>query len=103
MTSSNDMPAPTKNFYPPDAPHSPFGAAIAWNVGASVVGFVIAFVGLAAGLTADPEESAIRQIVAATWTLCGIVGLLIAAVGLLGATVIHAIKVARPSAPPGLP
>jgi hypothetical protein len=36
---------------------------------------------------ADPENSAFRQTVRALWVIQGLIGLLIAAVGILGATI----------------
>ena len=76
-------------------PPSPFAAAIGWNIPAIVLGLLIAVAGLSLGGFVDTSDSAIRQTVAALWMLCGLVGLLIAAVGTLGATIAHAIKVSR--------
>jgi hypothetical protein len=51
------------------------------------VGALIAFIGLIVGLSADPENSALRQTVKALWVIQGLIGLLIAAVGIPGATI----------------
>jgi hypothetical protein len=61
--------------------------AVAWNVAVIAVGTLIAFIGLIVGLSADPENSALRQTVKALWIIQGLIGLLIAAIGILGATI----------------
>lgn len=66
-------------------------AAIGWNAAVIVVGALIALIGLINGLAVDPVNSAFRQTVAALWVIQGILGLLIAAVGVLGATLVHAL------------
>ena len=58
-----------------------------WNVVVIAIGILIALIGLFFGLTADPENSAFRQTVKALWIIQGLIGLLIAAVGIHGATV----------------
>ena len=55
---------------------------IAWNVVVFVAGVFIALIGLWNGLAANPENSALRQTVAALWVIQGLLGLLIAAVGI---------------------
>jgi fumarate reductase subunit D len=69
--------------------------ALAWNVVVIVVGVLIALIGLINGLAANPESSALRQTVGALWVIQGLLGLLIAAVGILGATIASAIGKAR--------
>ncbi|HVB16672.1 MAG TPA: hypothetical protein VNF04_09080 [Stellaceae bacterium] len=64
--------------------------ALAWNVVVIVVGVLIAIIGLINGLAADPLDSALRQTVSALWVIQGLLGLLIAAVGILGAGMVHA-------------
>jgi hypothetical protein len=66
--------------------------AIGWNVAVILVGSLIALIGVFAWLLADPGDSAPRQTVAALWLLAGILGVLIAAVGILGATLAHALR-----------
>jgi hypothetical protein len=61
--------------------------AVGWNVAVIVVGVLIAFIGLTVGLTADPENSAFGQTVKALWVIQGLIGLLIAAIGILGVTI----------------
>jgi len=68
---------------------------LAWNVVVIVVGVLIAIIGLINGLAADPLNSALRQTVSALWVIQGILGLLIAAVGILGATIARALSKAR--------
>jgi hypothetical protein len=53
---------------------------------------LIGLIGLAVALTAAPGDSAPRQTVAALWVIQGLIGLLIAAVGILGATLVHAFR-----------
>lgn len=62
------------------------GTAFLWNLLVIIIGLLIAIVCLGAGLLADPADSALRQTVAALWVIQGILGLLIAAVGVFGAT-----------------
>jgi hypothetical protein len=80
---------------PSERPGSPpppkINPTLAWNIALIAVGALITFVGLAAGLTADPENSAFRQTVKALWVIQGLIGLLIAAVGILGATIARTI------------
>ena len=57
-----------------------------------MIGSLIAVIGLINGLTVNPESSAFRQTVAALWVIQGLIGLLIAAVGTLGATLVHALR-----------
>jgi hypothetical protein len=57
-----------------------------WNILVLAVGLLIAIIGLSYGLFADPGDSALRQTVAALWVIQGLLGLLIAAVGVFGAT-----------------
>jgi hypothetical protein len=66
--------------------------AFAWNVAVIVVGGLIAAIGLGAWLLADPTNSAFRQTVAALWLIAGLLGLVIAAIGTLGATIVHVLK-----------
>jgi hypothetical protein len=84
---------PQKANPPPSTPthslaYSPVAATAPSDPGA-VVGTIIIIAGLfiAAGgilswLFADPTNSAVRQIVAALWLLCGLVGLIITAIGI---------------------
>jgi hypothetical protein len=62
-------------------------AAIVWNSVVIFVGAFIAVIGLVAGLSAQPGDSAPRQTVAALWIIEGLLGLLISAVGIVGVTV----------------
>ncbi len=66
--------------------------AIGWNVVVIVVGGIIALFAWAGADLGDISTSVMRQTVAALWMLCGLVGLLIAAVGLLGATLVHTLR-----------
>jgi hypothetical protein len=66
--------------------------AIVWNIVVIVVGVLIAVIGLINGLTANPDNSAFRQTVGALWVIQGLLGVLIAAVGILGAGVVYAIS-----------
>ena len=88
-------PAPASAVAPAASPaFSPAGStnpAFAWNVVVIVVGVLIAIIGLINGLAANPESSALRQTVGALWVIQGLLGLLIAAVGILGAGVVYAI------------
>ena len=61
--------------------------AVVWNAVVIFVGAFIAVIGLVAGLSAQPGDSAPRQTVAALWMIEGLLGLLISAVGVLGVTV----------------
>jgi hypothetical protein len=63
-----------------------------WNVVVILIGGVIAIIGLFFGLTADVSGSAPRQTVAALWTIEGLIGLLIVAVGILGLTLVRVIS-----------
>jgi hypothetical protein len=71
---------------PPGYCQMPSGSACWCNIFVIVVGILIAMIGLANGLFADPDNSALRQTVAALWVIQGLIGLLIAAVGVLGFT-----------------
>lgn len=77
----------------PSGGKSRYFAPITWNVVAIVIGVLIAMVGGGAGFSPEFDPSAAESIVAALWIVAGVIGLLIAAVGLAGATVIHAIKI----------
>jgi hypothetical protein len=79
----------------PSPGQSNINPAVAWNVMVIVVGAVIALIGLINGLASHPENSALRQTVAALWVTQGLLGLLIAAVGILGATIASALNKAR--------
>jgi hypothetical protein len=61
--------------------------AVIWNAAVIFVGAFIAVIGLVTGLTAQPGDSAPRQTVAALWMIEGLLGLLISAVGIVGATI----------------
>jgi hypothetical protein len=67
------------------------GPALGWNTVVIVIGMAIAFIGLARSSTAEIGDSAFRQAVAALWAVQGILGLLIAAIGVLGATIASAL------------
>jgi hypothetical protein len=75
---------------------SPLGSgtnpAFAWNVAVVVVGSLIAVIGLGAWLVADPTNSAFRQTVAALWLIAGLLGFVSAAIGTLGATIVHVLR-----------
>jgi hypothetical protein len=64
-------------------------AAFGWNVVVIVVGSVIAVIGLLVWAAADPTNSALRQTMAALWLIAALLGLLIAAAGVLGTTIVH--------------
>jgi hypothetical protein len=57
-----------------------------------VVGSIFALGGFVAWIGADPANSAFRQTVAALWLIAALMGLIIAAVGVLGATIVHALE-----------
>jgi len=88
-STATSLPTPV----PPPSPSRPgsINPVIAWNVVVIVAGVFIALIGLLSGLAANPEHSAVRQTVAALWVIQGLLGLLIAAVGILGATIARAI------------
>jgi hypothetical protein len=65
---------------------------LGWNVAVIVAGVLIAAVGFSAQLLANPGASAPRQTVAALWLIQGLFGLLIATVGILGATIVSALR-----------
>jgi hypothetical protein len=66
--------------------------AVAWNIVVIVAGVFIAVIGLINGLTSNPDNSAFRQTVGALWVIQGLLGLLIAAIGILGAGVVYTIS-----------
>ena len=70
----------------------PINSAFAWNVVTIVVGSIFALGGFVAWIGADPANSAFRQTVAALWLIAALMGLVIAAIGVLGATIVHAIE-----------
>jgi len=70
----------------------PISPALGWNIVTIFVGAIFAFCGFAAWLGADPANSAFRQTVAALWLIAALMGLVIAAIGVLGATIVHAIE-----------
>ena len=72
--------------YKPRGYRMPAYIACWWNILVIVIGLLVAIVGLGYGLFAGPGDSAPRQTVAALWVVQGILGLLIAAVGVLGLT-----------------
>jgi hypothetical protein len=84
-------PAPAQGAVP-SPPAAVLGPAFGWNVAVIVIGTLIAAGGLVAGLFADPEDSALRQTVAALWVIQGLLGLIIAAVGVLGASLVHTLR-----------
>ena len=55
-------------------------------------GSIFALGGFVAWIGADPANSAFRQTVAALWLIAALMGLIIAAVGVLGATIVHALE-----------
>ena len=70
----------------------PANQAIGWNVVVIVVGGIVALFAWAGADISDISNSVMRQTVAALWMLCGLVGLLIAAVGVLGASLVHTLR-----------
>jgi hypothetical protein len=70
----------------------PANQAIDWNVVVIVVGSILALFPWAGADISDISNNVMRQTVAALWMLCGLIGLLIAAVGVLGATLVHALR-----------
>jgi hypothetical protein len=73
-------------------PGKPISAALGWNVATIVVGCFFALCGFIAWFGADPANSAFRQTVAALWLIAALMGFVIAAIGVLGATIVHAIE-----------
>jgi hypothetical protein len=71
---------------------NPANQAIGWNVVVIVVGGITALFSWAGADLSDISNSVMRQTVAALWMLCGLVGVLIAAVGVLGATLVHTLR-----------
>jgi hypothetical protein len=71
---------------------NPANQAIGWNVVVIVVGGIVALFAWAGADISDISNSVMRQTVAALWMLCGLVGLLIAAVGVLGASLVHTLR-----------
>jgi hypothetical protein len=69
---------------------------IGWNVAVIVFGSLIGLIGLGAWLLADPTNSALRQTVAALWLIAGLLGFVVAAVGVLGASLVHVLRRVRP-------
>lgn len=61
----------------------------------AILGALIALIGLAMGLAADTGNSAPRQAVAALWTIAGLIGLVIAAIGTGIAAITHVLKSPR--------
>ena len=70
----------------------PANQAIGWNVVVIVVGSILALFSWAGADISDISNNVMRQSVAALWMLCGLVGLLITAVGVLGATLVHTLR-----------
>ena len=70
----------------------PANQAIGWNVVVIVVGSILALFSWAGADISDISNNVMRQSVAALWMLCGLVGLLITAVGVLGAALVHALR-----------
>ena len=68
--------------------HSAFG----WNVAVIVVGAIITVCGILAWAVASPQNSAFQQTVAALWLIQAFIGLLIAAIGVLGATLVSVLN-----------
>ena len=77
--------------------------ALGWNVVVIAVGLTVALVSLSIGLTASADDNPFRQTVNALWVIQGLLGLLITAVGILGATIASMIggtgRAATPSGP----
>ena len=71
---------------------NPANHAIGWNVVVIVVGGIVTLFAWAGADISDISNSVMRQTVASLWMLCGLVGLLIAAVGVLGATLVHTLR-----------
>src|SRR5438132_11984971 len=61
----------------------------ALNVVVAVTGTLIAITGLGVWATAEPDNTPLRQTVAALWLLAALLGLVITAIGVLGATILH--------------
>jgi hypothetical protein len=82
--------------------------AFGWNVAVIVAGVLIAVCAILAWAGAPIRDSAWRQTVAALWLIQGLLGLLIAAVGVLGATLVSVLNTrmesrAEPETPPRPP
>jgi uncharacterized membrane protein len=83
----------------------PTSCAFGCNVAVIVVGTTIAVYGILLWAVYLPRDNALRQILPALWLIQGLVGVLIAAIGVLGATLVSALNMptesrAEPDAPP---
>lgn len=72
----------------PSLPPS-IGAALGWNIVPIVTGISISVVGLIIWGGMTTPSSAVQQTVSALWLIAILMGLLIASVGVLGATIIY--------------
>jgi hypothetical protein len=66
--------------------------AIGWNVVVIVVGSIVTLFAWGGADISEISNSVMRQTVASLWMLCGLIGLLIAAIGVLGATLVHTLR-----------
>jgi hypothetical protein len=87
----------------PTPSSKPAASAFWWNVAVIVVGLIIAFCAILAWAGASTGDSAPRQTVAALWLIQGFIGLLIAAIGVLGATLVSLNMQTEPRAEPKVP
>jgi hypothetical protein len=74
------------------SPSTPTTAAFGWNIAVVVTGCIIALSGIMAWARADVGDSAPRQAVAALWLIQGLIGILIAAIGILGASLVSTLS-----------
>jgi TRAP-type C4-dicarboxylate transport system permease small subunit len=82
----------------------PTNWAFGCNIAVIVVGTIIAVCGILLWAVHSPRDNALRQILPALWLIQGLVGLLIAAIGVLGATLVSALNMRRePRTEPDVP
>src|SRR5262249_55442023 len=73
-------------------PSKPTKWAFGCNVAVIVVGTIIAVCGILLSVVYSPRDNALRQILPALWLIQGLVVLLIAAIGALGAPLVSALR-----------
>jgi uncharacterized membrane protein len=82
----------------------PTSWAFGCNIAVIVVGTIIAVCGILLSVVYSPRDNALRQILPALWLIQGLVGVLIAAIGVLGATLVSALNMQRePRTEPDVP
>jgi hypothetical protein len=88
-TANDKMSVPTAA---PPAIATKISPALIFNIITIVIGVLVAVVGFAAWIGADPTNSALRQTVAALWLIAALLGLVIAAIGVLGVSLVHTLR-----------